>query len=167
MARDVLKNINAFVNGVGFAGQVEDYNPPKQTLQTEDFKGGGMFAPLELTMGLEKLECDFSIISYDEGVLGDFTIVEGQQVSFTFRGFLESYDGTTNSVTHIISGKIKELDRGTWKSGEKSTLKISIAASYFQEMRGAVVITEIDVQNMIYISNGTDLLQAARNALGM
>lgn len=167
MARDVLKNINAFVDGVGFAGQVEDYNPPKQTLQTEDFKGGGMFAPLEITMGLQKLETDFSIIAYDEGVLGDFTLAEGQPIAFEFRGFLESYDGTNSSVTHNITGKIKELDRGTWKSGEKSLLKISIAASYFKELRGAVTIHEIDVQNMIYIINGTDIMAAARAALGM
>lgn len=167
MARDVLKNINAFVDGVGFAGQVEDYNPPKQTLQTEDFKGGGMFAPLEITMGMEKLECDFSIIAYDQGVLGNFTLVEGQQISFTFRGFLESYDGTNASVTHNITGKIKELDRGTWKAGEKSMLKITVAASYFKELRNSVVISEIDVLNMIYNINGTDILAAARAALGM
>ncbi|MGO4521111.1 phage major tail tube protein [Dyella sp. 2RAF44] len=166
-ARDVLKNLNLFVDGKGLAGQIEEYNPPKETLKTEDFQGGGMIGPVELTMGIEKMEADCSLISYDKDMLALMGVVEGKQVQFTARGYLESFDGTKSSVAHKMRVKIKEIDRGTWKPGEKASLKLSFAVSYFKEERDGVTITEIDLENMVYIKNGVDLLSAARNALGM
>lgn len=166
-ARDVLKNINLFVDGKGMAGQLDEYNPPKQTLKTEEYRGGGMNAPLELSMGMEKLEADATLIAYDPDVLALFGVVEGQQVSFTARGHLESFDGTTAAVVHNLRGKIKELDRGTWKPGEKPALKFSMALSYFKEARDGIVIHEIDVENMVHIVGGIDLLAAARASLGI
>ena len=77
-ARDVRKNMNLFVDGRGYAGQVEEFNAPKLTLKTEEFRAGGMDAPIELTMGMEKLECDFSLVAYDQKVLVAFGVKEGQ-----------------------------------------------------------------------------------------
>ncbi|AMW35750.1 hypothetical protein HEQ62_10815 [Haematospirillum jordaniae] len=39
-ARDVLKNINLFVDGRGYAGQLSEYSPPSLALVTEDFRAG-------------------------------------------------------------------------------------------------------------------------------
>lgn len=166
-ARDVLKNINLFVDGKGFAGQIEEYNPPKESIKTEDFQAGGMIGPVELTQGLEKMESDFSLIAYDRDILALMGVVEGKQVQLTARGYLESFDGTKSAVAHKMRVKIKELDRGTWKPGEKASLKVSCAVSYFKEERDGVTVTEIDMENMVYIKNGVDLLTQARNALGM
>ncbi|QAU22893.1 phage major tail tube protein [Dyella sp. M7H15-1] len=165
--RSVLKNLNLFVDGRGYAGQVEDINLPKLSLKTEEFRGGGMDAPVELTMGMEKLEMDFSLICYDRDLLMLFGVVEGKQVQCTVRGFLESFDGSTSAVMINVRGKVKEIDRGTWKPGDKASLKISMALSYYKEAHDAAVISEVDVENMVYNSGGVDLLQAARQALGM
>lgn len=166
-ARNVLKNLNLFVNGQGYAGQIEQYNPPKQTLKTEEFMAGGMFAPEEITMAMEKMETDFTVISYDAALLTQFGVVENAQSSLTVRGFLESFDGSTSAVVQNIRGKIKTIDRGTWEPGKKSPLKIEMSVTYFKETRDGVVITEIDVQNMIFIVGGVDMLASARAALGI
>lgn len=166
-ARDVLKNFNLFVDGKGMAGQVDEYNAPKLTLKTEEYRGGGMDAPLELTMGMEKLECDASIIAYDSDVLALFGVVEGAQFSFTVRGHLESFDGTKSAVVHNMRGKIKELDSGSWKPGEKPSLKISMALSYYKLTIDGRIIHEIDIENMVHIQNGVDVLAAARANLGI
>lgn len=166
-ARDVLKNFNLFVDGKGMAGQIDEYNPPKLTLKTEEYRGGGMDAPLELTMGMEKMESDATIIAYDADVLALFGVVEGNQVSFTARGHLESFDGTKTAVVHNMRGKVKETDAGTWKPGEKPSLKISMALSYYKLTHGGRVIHEIDVENMVFIQNGIDLLAVARANLGI
>jgi P2 family phage contractile tail tube protein len=166
-ARSVIKNFNLFVDGKGMAGQIDEYNPPKQTLKTEEYRAGGMDAPLELTMGMEKLEADATLIAYDADVLSLYGVVEGQQVSFTARGHMESFDGTTAGIIHNLRGKIKELDRGTWKAGEKPALKFSMALSYFKETINGVIIAEIDVENMVYSVGGVDLLAAARSNLGI
>ena len=93
-ARDVRKNFNLFVDGRGYAGQVEEFNAPKLTLITEDFRGGGMDAPVGITMGMEKLACDFSLKAYDKDVLSSFGVTQGSSIPLVAREALESFDGT-------------------------------------------------------------------------
>lgn len=166
-ARNVRKNINLYVDGRGQAGQISDYNAPKLTLKTEEYRAGGMHGPLELTMGHEKLECDFSLISYDPDVIAGYGVAEGSQIQFTARQAMESYDGTVTTLVHNMRGKIKEIDPGTSKPGEVPTLKITVALSYYKETNGVRVIHEIDVENMVFVKNGIDVLAPVRNALGI
>lgn len=166
-ARDVRKNFNLFIDGRGYAGQVEEFNAPKLALKTEEFRGGGMDAPIELTMGLEKLECDFSLVSYDRSVLAAFGVKEGQWVPFVMREALESLDGTVTAVVHTMRGKVREIDPGTSKAGDKPSLKLSVALSYYKLQHGSTVVHEIDVENMVRVVNGTDALKETRAALGM
>lgn len=166
-ARHVRKNLNLFVDGRGYSGQIEDFNAPKLTLKTEEFQGGGMYAPIEMTMGHEKLETDFSLISYDPDVLSSFGVREGQYIQFTAREALESHDGTVTAVVHSMRGKIKEIDPGTSKPGEKAALKISMALSYYKLTHGARVVHEIDVPNMVWVQDGVDVLALFRTALGI
>lgn len=166
-ANHVRKNLNLFVDGRGYAGQVEEFNAPKLALKLEEFRAGGMNAPVELTMGMEKLECDFSLISYDKDVLSLFGVSEGFTVPFVAREALESLDGTVTAVVHTMNGKIKEIDPGTSKSGDKSSLKITMSLTYYKLEHGGTVVQEIDVENMIQSVNGTDALAATRAALGI
>lgn len=166
-ARNVRKNINLFVDGRGQAGQITEYNAPKLTLKTEEFRAGGMHAPLELTLGHEKLECDFTLVGYDPDVIANFGVTEGGQIQFTARQALESHDGTVTAVVHNMRGKIKEIDPGTSKPGEMPSLKITVALSYYKEMHGVRLIHEVDVENMVFVKNGVDVLGAIRNALGI
>ena len=166
-ARDVRKNFNLFIDGRGYAGQVEEFNAPKLALKTEEFRGGGMDAPIELTMGLEKLECDFSLVSYDRSVLAAFGVKEGQWVPCVMREALESLDGTVTAVVHTMRGKVREIDPGTSKAGDKPSLKLSVALSYYKLQHGSTVVHEIDVENMVRVVNGTDALKETRAALGM
>lgn len=166
-ARDVIKNFNVFVDGRGYAGQAEEFNAPKLTLKTEEFRAGGMLAPIKLTMGMEAMDADFTLIAFDRNVLALFSVVEGQQVPFVCRQALESYDGTITPVVHTMTAKILEIDQGTSKAGDKPALKIATNLSYYKLEHGGVVIHEIDVENMIQVLNGVDLMAATRAALGM
>lgn len=166
-ARDVLKNINLFVDGRGYAGQIDEYNPPELTLVTEDYRAGGMDAPVALDMGMEPLETSFSLIAYDADVLALFGVAEGQSVPFTARGALESYDGTVKPVIHNMQGKITQVARGTWAAGQKPQLTITMRLDYYKETHNGTVIHEIDVPNMKRIVNGVDRLAAIRRAIGL
>ena len=61
---EVLKNINVFVDGVGKVGIAAQLTLPKLTYKTEEFRGGGMNAPIEIPMGMEKLEASFTAREY-------------------------------------------------------------------------------------------------------
>jgi len=56
MLPQILKNFNVFANGVSYAGRAEEVSLPKLTVKTEEFRGGGMDAPVELDMGMEKMD---------------------------------------------------------------------------------------------------------------
>lgn len=166
-ARDIRKNFNLFVDGRGYAGQVEDFNAPKLTLQTEEFRAGGMDVPVDVTMGMEKMTCDFSLKAYDLDVLAKFGVAEGVVVPFVAYEALESFDGTVTQITHNMRGKITELDPGTSKPGEIPLLKCTMSLTYYKMQHGSTVVHEIDAENMVRIINGSDALAAIRGALNI
>lgn len=166
-ARDVIKNQNLFVDGRGYAGQLQEVNPPKLELMVEEFRGGGMDVPVDLTMGMNKLVGDFTLISYDKDVLSLFGVAEGSTVPFVIREALESYDGTPTAVVHTMRGKITSLDPGTHAPGKLAPLKVSVSLNYYKQQHGDTVVHEIDAVNMIRTINGVDALASQRAALGI
>jgi P2 family phage contractile tail tube protein len=164
---DILKNLNLFVDGRGYAGNVEELTPPKLTLKMEDFRNGGMDAPVEVEMGMEKLEASFSLTKYDADVLKLWGLAPGNTKPLTFRGSLQGEDGVEKPVVIQLQGVLKEVDQGSWKPGDKSTLKGAVAVRYYKHVVNNVVVHEIDVPNMVRIINGVDQLAVTRRNLGM
>lgn len=167
VARNILKNMTVSVDGRGYAGNVDEYTPPQLNLSTEDYRAGGMDAPVTLDMGMEALETSFVLSAYDADVLRQFGIAEGEKVPFVGRGALESYDGTVTAVRHTMRGKITGIDRGTWSPGTRATMTITIRLDYYREEHDGSTIHEIDIENMTRVINGTDYMSAIRTALGI
>jgi len=166
-ARDIIKNMTVAVDGRGYAGNVDEYTPPALTLVTEDYRAGGMDAPVTLDMGMEPLETSFVLSAYDADVLRQFGVAEGSQVPFVGRGAMESYDGTVKGTVHTMRGKITSLDRGTWTPGTKATMTVTMRLDYYREEHDGQTIHEIDVVNGIRTIDGTDRMQEIRTALGL
>jgi len=167
MLDDVLKNMALFVDGRGYAGNVEELTLPKLTLKTEEFRNGGMDAPIEIELGMEKLECEFTLTRFDSSVLKLFGLSSGRTVPLTIRGAIVSDDGTQNAIVVNLQGIIREMDLGNWKPGEKATLKIMTALRYYKLTHSGEVIHEIDIPNMVRTIGGVDQLNSMRNALGI
>lgn len=166
-ARDIIKNYALFVDGRGYAGQVTEYNAPELALLTEDHRAGGMDAPVAIDMGMEGLETSFTLASYDADVLALFGIVQGASVPLTARGAAESYDGTVKPVIHNMRGRITRIARAAWTGGAAAAITITMRLDYYRETVNDVVISEIDVVNMIRVINGVDRLAQQRAAIGM
>jgi P2 family phage contractile tail tube protein len=166
-ARDVLKNFTLSVDGRGYAGQVTEYNAPDLTLATEDFRAGGMDAPMAVEMGMEALTCSFSLVAYDADVLALWGVAPGSVVPLTVRGALESYDGAVKPVVHAMRGKIISIARGAWGGGALPSLTVTMALDYYAETVNGVPISLIDVEGMIRVVGGVDRLGAVRAALGI
>jgi Bacteriophage tail tube protein len=166
-ARDIRKNLNLFVDGRGYAGDIDEFNAPKLSLTTEDYRAGGMNAPIKLDMGMEAMDTDFALHSYDADVLALFGVAPGSDVQFVAREVLESADSTTTPVVHTMFGTITEYDPGTSKTGQLESLKITMSLNYYKLEHGARTIQEIDIPNMIWVVDGVDRLAAQRAALGI
>jgi len=60
MIPQVLFNTNLFVDGINFKGDVPSLSLPKLVVKTDEYRGGGMAGPVEMDMGLEKMEASFT-----------------------------------------------------------------------------------------------------------
>lgn len=166
-ARNVLKNFNLYVEGRGLAGQILDFTPPKLSIKTDEYRAGGMDAPIELDMGMEKLEASGTLKGFDREVLSLMGLSSGAPVRVVARGALEDYDGTVRPVVYTMAGRFKEQDHGTMKPGEVSELKFTFSCVYYRYEHDFTIVHEIDIENMTRVVNGVDQLKAKRQALGM
>lgn len=163
---NVIKNAACFVNGTSYIGEAEDLTPPKLTLKMEEYRGGGMDVPVEIDMGMEKMEASFVLTNFDKKVLSLFGVKPSQNQSLVFKAAGQSVDGTVTSYCYEMRGVIKEMDSGALKAGEKAVLTCSMAVQYYKLTVGKEVIHEIDAVNMTRVINGVDQLKEMREALG-
>ncbi|WP_372069788.1 phage major tail tube protein (plasmid) [Tistrella mobilis] len=160
-----LRACALYVDGTGYLGRANSLTLPKLTIKTEEHRAGGMDAPIELDMGLEKLEASFEMADMSATLMGHFGLFGGE-VGITARG--AASDGTgTDTVIAEMRGRFKEVDLGDWKPGDKSATKVSAALSYYRLTVAGVEVYEIDVINMVRKIGGVDQLADFRAALGM
>lgn len=166
MLPKILKNFNAFVDGRGYAGRIDEITLPKLTIKTEEYRAGGMDIPIAIDMGMEKLEAELNFAEYDSELFRLFGLVDNSAISLTLRGSLQ---GITNTEAIVINlrGQFKELDLGNWKAAEKTRLKCTISIHYYKLTIDRRELIEIDAENMIRKINGIDQLSSLRNALGI
>lgn len=166
MRPEVLKNLNMFLDGRGKAGRIEEFTPPKITHKVEEFRGGGMNGPVELDMGLEKLEATFTIKEHVKENAASLGLLDGQSIPITLRGAVDT--GTAiKGVVLQMRGRAKEMDPGTWKPGEDTPIKFALSLDYYKYLIDGSEVIEIDMINAIYKVNGKDKLEEQRRALGI
>lgn len=164
---EYLRAMNLFVDGKGYAGQVENVEPPKLTLKTEDYRGGAMDAPVEIDLGMEKLSCSFTINKYDPVLFALWGLAPGNMVNITLRGAMDDGSGKIKAVLINLTGSWKELDMGSWKAGDKSGLKIQVALKYYALAIDGKPVVLIDIPNMKRVVGGKDMLADVRKAIGL
>ena len=175
----VLKNFNLFVDGQGYAGRVQEATLPKLALNIEEFKLGGLDTPVQIDVGMDKLESEFTLSEYDPFVIKLFGIADNSSLPIPFRGFQETIsdgqiaftlrgglgDEIENRVIPVVvyfEGSVIELDFGQWKSGENALLRIRLALRYYRFTMDQDELVEIDVDNRVRKINGMDQIDIGR-----
>jgi P2 family phage contractile tail tube protein len=167
MIPEVLKNCAMFVDGVSFAGDVPTLSLPKLTQKTEDYQGGGMSGPIEIAVGLEKLESAFTTNGVRREALKYFGLADQTACNAVFRGAFAGLKGAVKSVVVTMRGGIKEVDMGDWKPSTVAEIKHAIKLVYYKLEIDGRTVYEIDPINMIQVIDGVDQLAAERTAIGL
>ena len=163
-----LRNMNLYIDGKGYAGVIEEITLPKLAIKSEDFRAGGMDAPIKMDMGMEHLETGFTLKSFDKATLRHFGLGNGNRVVMTIRGGMYSdEDGTEFPVVIKLQGMITEMDFGTWKAGESGSIKATVSLRYYNLAVDGDEVHEIDINNMVRKIDGVDQLQATRKNIGL
>ncbi|MFB4247678.1 phage major tail tube protein [Pseudomonas idahonensis] len=167
MIPETLANMNLFVDGISFQGDVSSLTLPKLTLKTEEHRVGGMDVPVELDMGMEKQEAGFTTTGVRRESLKMFGLADGSGFNGVFRGAFKGLKGKVTPVIVTLRGLLKEVDMGDWKSGDKAEIKHNVALTYYKLEVDGRLIYEIDALGMKRVINGVDQLAAQRSALGL
>lgn len=166
-ARQILKNFQLFVDGRGYAGNCEEFQPPELAIATEDFRSGGMDAPIKLDMGMEALEATFKLSEFSEDVLKQFGIVNGGNVPLVVRGALQDLDGTVKPTAFWMRGSITNVAPDAMAPGSKPSIQFTVSLTYYRHEINGTKVHEIDIPNMVRMVNGVDVLAQTRAAIGM
>lgn len=165
-----LKHGNIFMDGENWIGVAEDFTPAKLSQKFEAYRGGGMMGAANIHMGLEDgaLDTSFTFGGAEAALVKRMGLAKIDGVALRFAGSFQRDDtGEIVSVEIVQRGRFKELDRGTFKSGDNTQSKVSMVNTYYKETMNGVVLCEIDLLNMIWIVDGVDLMAEHRIAIGL
>jgi uncharacterized protein len=163
----ILKNFNLYIDGRGYAGNIDEVQLPALNIVQEDYRGGGMDAPLSIDMGMEKLEATFKVSKFDRDLITKWGVSAGSGVPLVLRGALESLDGTVKAVAVRISGSVHGLEFDTVTAGAKAGMTFKLSATSYKYEQDDETLIDIDILNMKRIIGGVDRLKEIRNAIGI
>ena len=166
-AAQIRKNFSLFLDGFGYAGNVDEYQPPALTVQVEDFRAGGMDTSVALDMGMEKLEATFKLSKIAAEALRLWGVGAGQTFALVVRGALEDLDGTVKPEVFTQRGTIRSIEFDAVTAGAKAGVSLTMDIREFSYDVDGVRVHDIDVLNMKRIVNGQDRLAAQRAAIGL
>ena len=167
MIPQTLFNTNMFVDGQSLQGDVPSLSLPKLTVKTEEYRGGGMDAPVGMDMGLEKLEASFTTNGVRKEVLKYFGAFDQTGFSASFRGAFKGQKGATTGVVATLRGGLREVDPGEWSAGSKAEFKYAVDVTYYKLEIDGRVMFEIDPINSVRVIDGVDQLADVRSILGL
>jgi len=163
-----IKQFIARIDGEGYQGETQEVTIPKLTRKMEEYRAGGMLAPIEIDLGLEKLTCEITMGASMPALTGKFGICNTDGVKLRLMASAQSDDSCdTEGIEIAMTGRFSEIDGGSWKAGEDTTTKYTVAISTYKYLSEGKTILDIDVKRLIYIANGVDLYAEHRKNLGM
>jgi hypothetical protein len=164
----VLKNFNLFNDAASYMGIAEDVKLPKLGRKMQDFRGGGMNGSVDIDLGQEKLELDFTCAGIVAGIFSQYanTKVDGVMVRFA-GAYQEDATGSVQAVEIVVRGRHKEIESGDVKAGDKGKTSVKMSLSYYKLSIDGVEKIEIDLLNMIERVDGYDVLADQRKAIGL
>lgn len=163
-----LKNMNLFNEGRSYMGQVDEVVLPVLTAKMEEWRGGGMDAPVDIDLGMEKLSMEWTAGGWLPDALKQFGALTANGVGLRFTGAVQSDDTEeVKAVEVVVRGRHSEIDKGNAKAGEDTSHKYVTSLSYYKLTFDGEVLIEIDILNMVKMIGGKDLMADFRAALGI
>ena len=148
---------NAFVEGIGFLGKVEDFKEPTVKTQKAETPQG---IKQDIRV-LEPMEAEINLNSVNK--VAYTAMQKFEKAKFVVKESVVE-DGKTVSITHTMVGSFDVEENSTKvKEAKKKNIKI-YPIQYTKEIDGTEVIFA-DLENVIARIDGKDILEDVRNAI--
>lgn len=163
----ILQDFVVFLNGVGKIGTVANIQLPELNVQTEEFRGGGMDMPVQIPVGLEKMELSFDLLSWDDDTWAAVGYdANSMNTNLQFYGYTFTANGAEATVEIDVWGGITSVKTDQVAPGKppKQTVKMSVY-KYVHTVGGTPVVA-IDAFGKRFTGN-VDNTAGARRALNI
>ncbi|TRD18406.1 phage major tail tube protein [Palleronia caenipelagi] len=159
-----IRNFNAFIDGVSYAGRVLEGKLPELKLQTASHRGGGMDGPLAIDMGMEALQSEITLAEWPPELIKMF----GTRQRMTFRpGAMGEHDLSADSFVASLGGRWSVVNFADLKPGSDVPLKLSLEVDYVRMQKDGDELFEIDIEAGKRVIGGVDQLAEMRRAMGL
>ena len=153
----------------GYAGRIDEIQPPKLTLKTEEHRAGrhGPAGRDRPRYGKARSRADHR--RPRPGGLQALRLLDNAaDTQITIRGAIQAQGREARPVIVNLRGGWKELDAGAWKPATKAPSKVSVApATTKLTIDDEEEFVEIDAINLVRKVGGTDQMEAIRAAIGL
>jgi len=158
-----IRNFNAFIDGVSYAGRAIEAKLPELKLQLASHRAGGMDAPVAVDMGMEALRAEVTLIEWPPELVKMF----GTRQRMTLRpAAMGEHDFSADAYVATIGGRWSVTNFGDLKPGSDAPLKLTLEADYYRLVKDGDELFEIDVEAGKRVIGGVDQLGGIRRAMG-
>lgn len=157
----MLKAFSVYVDGRGYVGRIATCKLPELKVKAESYRGGGMDAPVDMDMGMEKLDVTLDFAEYDPELIKLFGLYNAD-VALTLRGALQRQGEVAVGVEIRLQGGCSQITREDWKAGEKSNLSFMVNCNRYAEKIAGETIVDIDLLAFKRVIGAVDTLESVR-----
>jgi len=160
-----IKNFNAFVDGRSYFGIVLTGTMPTLELNTAEWRGGGMDAPLTVDMGMSALEATLVFAEFRPELLRSF----GTRTLFVLRAAAQAEADIVNAdaLAFTMRGRITGSEPSEFGAGNDVTHTLTMAPDRYKIELAGEVLVDIDIEAGKRVIGGTDQTEAIRRAMGL
>lgn len=162
----VLKGFTLYVDGRGYVGRVESVTLPNLELQTDEYRGGGMDAAVDLDMGMNKLDVSMTVADYDPELIKEFGLMSAD-TPIVVRGAFQRQGEAVVPVIIRMRGGFKSIGRGQFQQGQRANLELTANVNRYSETINGETVVDIDIINSKRVIGGVDQMAGIRTALGI
>jgi len=152
-----LVDINLWVDGGSYLGEVAEFEEPKLAQKTEDWRGGGMPGSMKVERGLEAQEATITMGGHVASLVRKFGATSAAGVRLRLvMAYRANDDDTSQAVEVVLRGRFSEIDFGKAKPGDNTEHKYKVDVAYYRRVVDGATDAVIDLRNGIYMVGGID-----------
>ncbi|SFQ14572.1 hypothetical protein SAMN05421853_102119 [Roseivivax halotolerans] len=162
-----IRNFNAFIDGVGYAGLATAAALPNLMLQVDRHRGAGMDGGTPIDMGQEDMQASVTLAQWMPELV---KMLGRPDTTMTLRPTERSNAGDFEAAAFVctIGGLWSGLEFANLEPGGTSqTITLNLAADYYRMVYQGDELCEIDFKAGKRVIGGTDQLAALRREMGV
>jgi P2 family phage contractile tail tube protein len=165
-----LKNMNLFLNGVSYVGEITEVTVPPLARKIEGYRGAGMLGPIGIDLGMSD---DLITFEWKPGgfLRAAFAGFGASTIDAELLRWVGAYQDDSTAqftvVEIVVRGRHSQIDEGTQQAGEMGDRTVTTIASYYKLTVNGSILIEYDPMNGQLIVDGVDREAEMRAALGI